>query len=95
MLVTASREIALLRTGPSEGTWRRLVEMIDARRAAGEELGEEDSTNELMIALGGGLAIGLSDGVGIDVAYRYHGITTDDPMVHASAVYAGLRIVFR
>lgn len=39
MLVTASREIALLRTGPSEGTWRRLVEMIDARRAAGEELG--------------------------------------------------------
>jgi hypothetical protein len=39
MLVTASREIALLRTGPSEGTWRRLVEMIDGRRAAGEELG--------------------------------------------------------
>jgi hypothetical protein len=38
-MITASREIALLRTGPSEGTWRRLVEMIDARRAAGEELG--------------------------------------------------------
>lgn len=39
MSLSAPREIALLRTGPSEGTWRRLVEMIDERRAAGEELG--------------------------------------------------------
>jgi opacity protein-like surface antigen len=63
-----------------------------------EELEDEadlESETEFLIAFGGGLAFGLSDGVGIDVAYRYHGIQTDDPTVHASAVYVGLRIVFR
>lgn len=37
-MLLASREIALVRTGPSEGTWRRLVETLDERRAAGEDL---------------------------------------------------------
>ena len=71
-----------------------VVDGIDFAEELEDEEGLESAT-EFMMAFGGGLAIGISDGVGIDVAYRYHGITTDDPMVHASAVYAGLRIILR
>lgn len=96
---------------PTRGSLQPFVEVLLGAASVGidatfvidgidfsDELDDEadlESTTEFLIAFGGGIAIGISDGVGIDVGYRYNGIMTDDPMIHASSVFAGLRIIFR
>ena len=70
------------------------VKLTIKAEVLGIEESESESQTEALLALGGGIAIGISDGVGLDIGYRYHAITTDD-MIHVSSAFAGLRIIFR
>jgi opacity protein-like surface antigen len=58
-----------------------------------EEEADLDAT-EFLLGLGGGIGIGLSERLGIDVGYRYGRIFTDDPAINTNAIYAALRVIF-
>lgn len=52
------------------------------------------STNEALIAFGGGANISLTPNVSVDAGYRYTHIFVDDPSVNTSMVYAAVKILF-
>ena len=68
------------------------------------EIGDLDdlglTTNEFLLALGGGVNIGLTRAVSLDVGYRYLRVFVEDqdvaevPGVNTSAIYAGIKIGF-
>lgn len=60
------------------------------------EFGElaDFSTNEVLIAFGGGANISLTPSVSVDAGYRYTHIFVDDPSVNTSMVYAAVKIHF-
>jgi opacity protein-like surface antigen len=59
----------------------------------GAELGDF-STNEVLIAFGGGANIRLTPNVSVDAGYRYTHIFVDDPSVNTSMVYGAVKILF-
>jgi opacity protein-like surface antigen len=65
---------------------------IDISREVEEEA-DLESGSEFVVAAGGGVAIALTEAVGLDFGYRYHRIFTDDPAVNVNAVYASVRFV--
>jgi opacity protein-like surface antigen len=74
---------------------------IDAR-AAGVNISDQvedqadlESASEILFGIGGGVALGLTDALGLDLGYRYHRIFTDDPAVNVNALYAALRLMVR
>jgi len=50
------------------------------------------STNEFLLAFGGGVNIGLTSTVSADAGYRYTVIFTEDPKPNTSVVYAAVKI---
>jgi opacity protein-like surface antigen len=52
------------------------------------------STNEPLIAFGGGANISLTPNVSVDAGYRFTRIFTDDPKVNTSMVYGAVKILF-
>jgi hypothetical protein len=60
-----------------------------------DEVGFGDlSTNEFLIAFGGGVNIGLTPTVSADAGYRFTRIFTDDPAVNMSMIYGAIKIMF-
>jgi hypothetical protein len=53
-------------------------------------------TNELLVALGGGVSIGLTRALAVDAGYRYFHVSVEEdaPAINTSVVYAGVRIGF-
>jgi opacity protein-like surface antigen len=67
---------------------------VDISRDVEDEAGLEPDNN-FLFGLGGGIAVDMTESVGLDLGYRYHRIATDDPVVNASAAYVALRFNFR
>jgi opacity protein-like surface antigen len=57
-----------------------------------EDEADLDNESEVLLGLGGGLNLALTDTLGIDLGYRYGRIFTDDPAVNTNAVYAALHL---
>ena len=53
------------------------------------------SESKFLFAIGGGVAIPLTQRTALDVAYRFHRIATEDPAINASAILAGFRFNFK
>jgi hypothetical protein len=82
------------------GGFGRITLDVDAR-AAGINISDEvedaidaDSETKFLMAVGGGINIGLTSSVGVDIGYRFLRIFTDDPAINASQVYGGVRVGF-
>ena len=56
---------------------------------------EDTTASQFMLALGGGVTMRVSGSCWIDAGYRYHRINTEDPASNTSAVYAALRFAFK
>jgi opacity protein-like surface antigen len=67
---------------------------IDLSDEIQDEAGLENET-ELIVAFGGGVNLGFTETLGVDVGYRYGRIFTDDPAVNTNTVYAALTFKFR
>lgn len=59
-----------------------------------QEEADLDSATEFLLGLGGGIGIGLTDALAVDIGYRYGRIFTDDPAINTNAVYGALRLRF-
>ena len=56
-----------------------------------DELGADSSDTKLLIVLGGGINVLMTERVSLDIGYRYSRIATEDPAINSSMVYVGIK----
>ncbi len=78
-----------------KGKIKAIVDGVDITEFVEDEIGDIEglSTNEFLIAVGGGANIGLTSAVSVDAGYRFTRIFTDDPAVNSSMIYAAVKIL--
>src|SRR5262245_56295700 len=70
------------------------IDGVNVTSQAENEIGDlgDLSTNEFLLAFGGGVNIGLTSTVSADAGYRYTVIFTEDPKPNTSVVYGAVKI---
>jgi opacity protein-like surface antigen len=58
-----------------------------------EEQLDLETASDFLMVFGGGVGIGVTNALGVELGYRYHRIFSD-PAIHSHAAYGGVRFVF-
>lgn len=67
---------------------------IDVSPIIRDELGDQTSDTEALLALGGGVRVPFHPRASVDIGYRYSRIFTDDPTINSSMVYGAINYAF-
>ena len=66
---------------------------IDITNEVRDDIDSSDTNaTKFLIALGGGVDMGLSRATSVDAGYRYTRIATDDPSINSSMIYVAIKI---